>query len=960
MKRIISIFLSLLLVVNTTTFIYANDEVPTVEETTYSFSIEEVEGGTVSVEEDEDNLYIPDTELYFNVEPDDGYVLEDIYAVSKDNEDIKYELTLVEGKYLLVMPNDNVSIIPVFTKEVKEETIEEEILPEETETVVENPPLDSAVIPEVDVEPQSEEPDYQTGYIQDNIPARSIYDENYGYSNKGVVASNTIPSSYSSLDKGVITSVKNQNPFSTCWAYATIAASEASLVATGKETVSNADLSERHLTYFSYHSADDPLGNQNDTYNLASKASFGSSGDGGNDPYLFSGAPVFLVSQTLASWKGITYENAIAGPKGTNSETFLSEYNKALSKINGQNNNEIMNDFYNNTSIDSKNAFSKDAYHLKNYFSISIKDMNDVKKAIMKYGAGTVEIYTKAFQGYGSYPLTITNYFNAESSEIDHLVTVIGWDDNYDKNKFGNYINNERISPKNNGAWLIKNSWGTNYSYLGPNGYFWISYEDLCFQREFSKVWFYEYDRADNYDNNYQYDGSGAWYYNHLQSGGSISNVFKASSNEYLEAVGITLNSDVNVDYSIQIYTDLKDPTNPTSGTSMLSKPKTGKTTYAGFYTVDLGEKISLKKGQDFSVVITLSHKNGSEIFYEVDRQDFSLDYAKFYHKVQANRSFEKDTVTSEWEDLSGVANESGDESYCTARIKAFTSNSRTSIKNVTVSGISNKTYTGKAITQKPTVKLNDVTLVEGKDYTLTYKNNTNVGTATITITGKGNYTDTVSKTFNINANTKIKLNKSSATIGTKKVGKYTNTLQLKATVTGHNNTKVTWTSSNPKIAKVDKNGKVTAVSDPNYKGSSVTITAKTVDGKTATCKVTVEDPINAFVRRLYKYCLNRNPDKGGFDFWTSRLRSKKITAAEAVKGFFDSKEMKDMKLSNAETIERCYLAMMDRKSDKGGKEYWIKNFKKYGKIYVLKGFVNSQEFTKICKDFNITKGSIK
>ena len=84
------------------------------------------------------------------------------------------------------------------------------------------------------------------------------------------------------------------------------------------------------------------------------------------------------------------------------------------------------------------------------------------------------------------------------------------------------------------------------------------------------------------------------------------------------------------------------------------------------------------------------------------------------------------------------------------------------------------------------------------------------------------------------------------------------------------------------------------------------------------------------------------------------------MNAADVVKGFFDSKEMKDMKLSNAETIERCYLVMMDRKSDKGGKEYWIKNFKKYGKTYVLKGFVESKEFTQICKNFNVAKGTIK
>ena len=120
MKKILSIFLSLLLVVNTTFTIYANDEAPTVDETNFTISVEEVEGGVVIYEND-DNLYTPDTELYFNVEPNEGYILEDIYAVSNDNEDIKYELTEVDGKYLLVMPNDNVNIIPVFTKEVIEE-----------------------------------------------------------------------------------------------------------------------------------------------------------------------------------------------------------------------------------------------------------------------------------------------------------------------------------------------------------------------------------------------------------------------------------------------------------------------------------------------------------------------------------------------------------------------------------------------------------------------------------------------------------------------------------------------------------------------------------------------------------------------------------------------------------------------------------------------------------------------
>ena len=281
------------------------------------------------------------------------------------------------------------------------------------------------------------------------------------------------------------------------------------------------------------------------------------------------------------------------------------------------------------------------------------------------------------------------------------------------------------------------------------------------------------------------------------------------------------------------------------------------------------------------------------------------------------------------------------------------------SIAKATVTGISNKSYTGKEIKPTPTVKVGTTTLKSGTDYTVAYKNNVKIGTATVTITGKGNYTGTVSKTFKITDNTKITLNKTTATIGTMNVGKYTTTLQLKATVTGNSNTKVTWTSSNPSVAKVDANGKVTGVSDPKHTVTTVTITATTVDGKKATCKVTVEDPVSAFIRRLYKYCLNRQPEKGGFDYWYKRLKNKEIDAAAAVEGFFESNEMKNMNLSHAETIERCYLVMMDRKSDAGGKKYWEGVFKEKGKKHVLQGFVESNEFTRICKDFNIIKGNI-
>ena len=64
---------------------------------------------------------------------------------------------------------------------------------------------------------------------------------------------------------------------------------------------------------------------------------------------------------------------------------------------------------------------------------------------------------------------------------------------------------------------------------------------------------------------------------------------------------------------------------------------------------------------------------------------------------------------------------------------------------------VSNQTYTGKALTPAPTVTINGKTLTKGTDYTVTYANNTNVGTATVKITGRGECYGTVSKTFKIN-----------------------------------------------------------------------------------------------------------------------------------------------------------------------------------------------------------------
>ena len=75
---------------------------------------------------------------------------------------------------------------------------------------------------------------------------------------------------------------------------------------------------------------------------------------------------------------------------------------------------------------------------------------------------------------------------------------------------------------------------------------------------------------------------------------------------------------------------------------------------------------------------------------------------------------------------------------------------STTDISKMTFGKIANQSYTGKAIKPKVTVKSGKTTLKSGTDYTLTYKNNKNIGTASVTVKGKGRYTGSKTLTFSI------------------------------------------------------------------------------------------------------------------------------------------------------------------------------------------------------------------
>lgn len=71
-------------------------------------------------------------------------------------------------------------------------------------------------------------------------------------------------------------------------------------------------------------------------------------------------------------------------------------------------------------------------------------------------------------------------------------------------------------------------------------------------------------------------------------------------------------------------------------------------------------------------------------------------------------------------------------------------------LSNATITAIPDQLYTGYDIKPSLTVAVNNVTLIQNVDYNVSYSNNRNAGTATVTITGRGNYTGTRTTTFRI------------------------------------------------------------------------------------------------------------------------------------------------------------------------------------------------------------------
>lgn len=452
-----------------------------------------------------------------------------------------------------------------------------------------------------------------------------------------LAAADTLPVSFDARKEFGLPEARNQGAFNTCWAFASIGAMEASYKAQKLNSLGDSpDLSELHTAWFVYQESDrknnvDPNECILDQMGTAQYA-------------------IAFLNQGIAPVNESEMNYSIAGSTSEGSDAKIEAF------VNGR------------TAKD----FERAAVSLSNtkdigYVEDRISSM--IKQNIMNNGA----VY---FQ-YHSDPSGYSNDYHTFYSEVSnprtsHAALIIGWDDNYSRENFRNI-------PPRDGAWLVRNSRGSDF---GDNGCFWMSYAQADTKAGMSAVHVFTV-REESRDIVVNYDvisedisesediSADVIIISQHDTDGKTKNItphwsaviFRSKRDENLTRVAFDT-TDNNAKYKIFVNNFGKNrPTDP----GMAELPlMSGELPYAGHHTVDLLSPVELYKGDYYAVIIKLELDSGYE--YPTGAEAAIQGYVN--SSVNEGESFfaEGEPVPSVWQD--GKYIDGGPYDAC---IKAFT-----------------------------------------------------------------------------------------------------------------------------------------------------------------------------------------------------------------------------------------------------------------------------------------------
>ena len=425
-------------------------------------------------------------------------------------------------------------------------------------------------------------------------------------SNIGIASYALYPGTYNANEERFVTEVKNQRNTSLCWAFSLASNLETSLLTREQKYY---DLSEEQLAYFWANRVNDPLGNTPNDKITRTQSDYHGTGNGR------------VASFFLSTWSGMTTEEKV--PFQSSAVTWPDSL-----------------------------AYDTSAYMEDAIFSQYTVERT--KQLLIEYNSVSAMIYM--LDNY-YYPDT-ASYSCPQSGLVNHAVTIVGWDDTYSKENFPS-----ASGVNNDGAWIVKNSYGKNW---GKNGYFYLSYEDQSITNLVSNT----ASASEEYNNNYFYDGAAAGTVTFpsktINNGYYVSNIFKATAgNGKDEELGeiVTAVPQDNTDFQIQVYTDLKNTSDPTSGTPAYAEPVDYTQPLAGIHTIHLNTPVKIPQGTFYSVVIRIP--DGSNKFY-VEKTTTSTSWFTATAGIDPDQSFFS-TSGKKWYDA-------GNHQYnCCFSVKAHT-----------------------------------------------------------------------------------------------------------------------------------------------------------------------------------------------------------------------------------------------------------------------------------------------
>ena len=370
-------------------------------------------------------------------------------------------------------------------------------------------------------------------------------------------------SKYDGRDYGIITPVKDQGDSNLCWAYSSIAASEASIL---RQNIGGADASSLSLNpvaaaYRSFRRESDPLSNTD--------------GDLKSGDYTKATGNPLNVAKLFSMWWG-----PVAG---------------------------------NQANID---PFANPSYRFENAFYIPENKSNPdegirmIKKAIAEYGAVTFQ--------YNN--LRECTYYNPKnesgSGSSPHACTIIGWDDNIPASKF------IPGSAERDGGWLVKNSYKScEYFWLSYDN---TSSSMYAFTYAAKDKYDYNYFYDGSLDDfSLRKDKVIANVFQ-AQKGGTNGKVELIKAvNVGVQGENVTVEVEImkNLDYPFNGQGNVPVSGGQSAGTTVKSFE------HGGYVTVELKDPVKVDPNEWFSVIVRVSNSAGNAKIVTAYRAGKDLSY---------------------------------------------------------------------------------------------------------------------------------------------------------------------------------------------------------------------------------------------------------------------------------------------------------------------------------------------